>query len=430
MLEQNDITNEDDVMMIGIDNDVEMCFAEIDTVLPEDDEDIQKSLYRILTAKKYKTVCYIASRNELEGYMRVIDAPPDRRVHTREQYIRERKEEMKFAYEKYEYEEYIDYPDIYSIPGFCRGYVGQGLVYPYMLSPDLHSARCFPLTEIASLESDLAKGCDKIFPQKALLPGRQYIAQHGDIVAGRKVCSIGQIHTSPQPSSTTADFQSKREGDFSRKISYTENTFEKVGSETSNTMHTSSLLRIYATHPLCPRVYTDTDIQTAMGRLQHILDTVFLPYWGASSVASLRTALLHSPTGMYSIAFIVHTTEYAQPQTLAYTYSPAHTGFVYTGTKPHPSPLHTSRDGNIDTVHIDETYFLSDILDFLDGHQDLYSNFWHTLDPKKIYRLWTCLGANYMNNARVYTKYDIHFARAARGETANRYVEGIIHRLI
>jgi hypothetical protein len=39
----------------------------------------------------------------------------------------------------------------------------------------------------------------------------------------------------------------------------------------------------------------------------------------------------------------------------------------------------------------DEVYWMDDILDFLDGKQELYSNFWHQLHPKKLYRLWMCL---------------------------------------
>ena len=66
MFLQSTITNEDDVMMIGIDNDRELLFAEIDTLPEDDDENAQNTLYSILTKKDYETVCYLASRNELE----------------------------------------------------------------------------------------------------------------------------------------------------------------------------------------------------------------------------------------------------------------------------------------------------------------------------------------------------------------------------
>lgn len=53
-------------MMIAIESDRELLFAEIDTLPEDDDEEVQNSLYRILTRKDYETVCYLASRNELE----------------------------------------------------------------------------------------------------------------------------------------------------------------------------------------------------------------------------------------------------------------------------------------------------------------------------------------------------------------------------
>ena len=60
------ITNEDDVMMLAISSDRELLFAEIDSVPDREDEEVQRSLYRVFTRKKYETACYIASRNHLE----------------------------------------------------------------------------------------------------------------------------------------------------------------------------------------------------------------------------------------------------------------------------------------------------------------------------------------------------------------------------
>ena len=66
MFQQNDITNEDDVMMIAISNDIELLFAEIDTVPDEYDEEVQSELWKIFDRKEYQTRLYLASRNELE----------------------------------------------------------------------------------------------------------------------------------------------------------------------------------------------------------------------------------------------------------------------------------------------------------------------------------------------------------------------------
>ncbi len=78
------------------------------------------------------------------------------------------------SYEKYDYEEYAHFPNLYTLPGFVRGYIGQGLQYPSALSASLSKLVLFPLEEVASLESDLARNHGYEFSQKALLPGRQY----------------------------------------------------------------------------------------------------------------------------------------------------------------------------------------------------------------------------------------------------------------
>jgi hypothetical protein len=51
----------------------------------------------------------------------------------------------------------------------------------------------FPLEEIASMESDIARSFGYEFSQKALLPGRQYKVENGTIEAGRKECAIGEL---------------------------------------------------------------------------------------------------------------------------------------------------------------------------------------------------------------------------------------------
>jgi hypothetical protein len=45
------------------------------------------------------------------------------------------------------------------------------------------------------MESDLASECGYVFPQKALLPGRQYRIENGSIEAGRKEYPIGEFIT-------------------------------------------------------------------------------------------------------------------------------------------------------------------------------------------------------------------------------------------
>ncbi|MFZ4461399.1 MAG: hypothetical protein ACOYN2_02410 [Patescibacteria group bacterium] len=70
---------------------------------------------------------------------------------------------------------------------------------------------------------------------------------------------------------------------------------------------------------------------------------------------------------------------------------------------------------------IDESYFANDLVDFLEGKQELYSNFLHKLDPKKTYRFWTVLGNNFLNHDLVIRKIEYHFTRIAQGLTAESF---------
>jgi hypothetical protein len=191
-----EITNEDDVMMIGISNDRELVFAEIDTILDPYDEEVQKSLYKVFSRKNYETACYIASRNCLEGLIPYYDLVENKRESYRAKYIADQKEDMLANYEKYDYEEYAHFPNLYTLPGFVRGFVGQGIAYPRSLSEELYTLSIFPLDEIASVERDYAQNAGYEFSQKALLAGRQYKAENGTIEQGRKECSIGILENS------------------------------------------------------------------------------------------------------------------------------------------------------------------------------------------------------------------------------------------
>lgn len=155
------------------------------------------------------------------------------------------------------------------------------------------------------------------------------------------------------------------------------------------------------------RELSSDDITLAVVRILDILNYRFLPYWSASPVASLRSALIKNPDGAYRIEFKILGSE-----SIIFEYSLASSIF--------------SEVPNIPKIRIDEDYWMLDILDFLDGKQELYSNFWHVLDPKRIYRLWTCLGANFMNNDLVINKYRLHFDRAKNAESITDYVESII----
>lgn len=76
-----------------------------------------------------------------------------------------------------------------------------------------------------------------------------------------------------------------------------------------------------------------------------------------------------------------------------------------------------------------EDYWMNDLEDFWNGSQELYSNFFHLLDPKRTYRLWNMLGVNFFNNDIVKRKYEYHFERASQGKVVEEFVEGIYSEL-
>jgi len=168
MFEQDNITNEDDVMMISIANETELLFAEIDTIPDEYNEMTQKELWRIFTKKDYQTCCYLASRNELDGQLRYYDYDIPKRKSWRSEYIASRKEEIRASYEKYEYEEYADLDNIFTLPGFVRGFIGQGIRYPASISLSLASLSIFHWMRLSLLRWIWQIHFDIVFLRKRL----------------------------------------------------------------------------------------------------------------------------------------------------------------------------------------------------------------------------------------------------------------------
>lgn len=308
--DNTEITNEDDVMTISFANDSEILFAEIDTVPPETPE-AYKLLAKIFSRKKYETIAYIASRNELEGNIRVLDAQSVKdRENIKREYLHTRKEDIEFGYEKWEYEDFAEFENFFELDGFVRGFIGQGLIYPTALSTELSGINIFPLAEVADREVQIAANFGYHFPQKALLPGRQYRLTGGDIETGRKECPIA----------TLTPFLGKTPSD-------------------------TPVFKKFASGPLFPRA--TIDLEKATFAILEVLNSRFLPYFSASPVASLRSALIKNPDGAYRIEFKVSPTE---STVFEYSFASEKFGEVSYSEK----------------MRIDEDYWLSDILDFLD----------------------------------------------------------------
>ena len=114
--DQDYVTNEDDVLTLMLANEEEILFAEID-IAPPDTLETNTYLYKVFTKRAYKTIAYIASRNELEGNLKILDYNTSvEREKFRASYLHERKEEIEWGYAKWEYEDYEAMPNSMTLP--------------------------------------------------------------------------------------------------------------------------------------------------------------------------------------------------------------------------------------------------------------------------------------------------------------------------
>lgn len=104
-LDLDEVTNEDDVMMLSIATDREILFAEIDTLIPETPE-AYSWLYRHFSRRSYETICYLSTRNELEGNLVILDQPPSMRKKWATNYLHTRREQIEWGYAKWGCEEW------------------------------------------------------------------------------------------------------------------------------------------------------------------------------------------------------------------------------------------------------------------------------------------------------------------------------------
>lgn len=367
-LENDDVTNEDDVMMLSVASDTELVFAEIDTI-PSDTKDAASYLYKHFTRKRYQSICYLASRNELEWDIKVLDLPPEAREKFQKSYLHTRKEEIEWQYAKWEYDDYEDIPNIFTIPGLVRGFIWQGLCYPRYISPELAGISIFPLEEIVDREVWLASKYGFGFSQKAFLPGKTYEIIKNGTINVQKYDGIGEL-----------DYLYPR---------------QKLATPS---------LHLYSQWPLRPYTLVEDDISRVLDVLNHR----FLPYWSASPLGNIRQALYKNQDRKYRVWF-AYVDQAGEIEKRVFE-------FGFSLFEFHEIPF--SPD-----ISLDEEYWLGDIIDYIEGRQDLYSSFWHRLDPTRVYRLWTCLGANWMNHDLVSLKYALHFDRASRGETVEGWVK-------
>lgn len=367
IFENDYLTNEDDVMTLAISSDTELVYSDVDTVPPENEESINL-LYDLFTGKNYEQALYMSTRNELPGNFKIVEARSiAERKKILEEYTAQRSDEIEYNYFRFE-EDFIDCSDIQELPYFMKSVIGQWIVHP---NPEFLKLRILKLREEAELEKKAAKKYRRNFPIIHFEPGKTYTIEKRKFEITGDIPFLKSIQM-PNPE-TDLDLEAFKE--------------DKVG-------------------PLDPR---KGNYKAQEQKILEMLNTKFLPYRMANSEDNLKNAILNSKNHKYVVKIRYgNTDEYFERN---YFYSFGSIAFEEERGK--------HEDYN-------EDYWANDLEDFLEWTQELYSNFWHKLNPKKTYRVWTMLGANFINNDILYKKFSLHFKRASLGKTVESFVEKYI----
>lgn len=366
VFETNFITNEDDVMGLFAYNNDEIIFNEVDLVPPEMEE-VHNYIYKIFMKKNYKNRAYIATRNELEWNLKMLDiANPLERKRFASEYKASRKEEIEYEYYKHS-EGYVDYSDILNIPGLKRVFIGQWICYPKSLNTEFLKLAIMPLSEEVEIEKRFAKTYWKKVDVSYMKAGKSYDLNSSGIKEGNQI-----------PYLLDFDFASE------------------------NPDLNAPVAREYANGPLNEE---ERNPETQEKLILEMLNTKFLPYRFWNKEDCLKSVILWNKDSSYKVLV-----------KFWYNWDYTEKLFVYSlyGTSFEIKDFNGGR--------YDEDYYANDLEDFLTWRQELYSNFHHKLNPEKAYRVWTALWANYINNDILINKFKYHFEAAKAWKTSNDFV--------
>lgn len=356
------ITNEDDVTTLFVAHGKDAAYFEIDTVPPMIYEEQQK-LVDLFMSRNFKSRTYVHSANELEGNLKLFDFPTAKtRKEWARQYVTARKEEILERYET-SVEHELPLAAIWKQQGFRSVFIGQGLRYPYDLSKTLAATSIFDLDQVAETYGFIASEFGIETP---------FVALHGG-------------HTLDTKSGNTA--RAEVAGlSFSQKLA-------------PNLEHGDRAFR--AKKPLLPAV-KNTDEQEVL--ILQTLNTKFLPTKIADQNDSLKQAIILEEATQYVIEVQFGNSAPFESRYYAWGFDRIRFERI--------SPANGQ-----DIPKIQERYFANDLVDFLEGRLELYCNFIQDLDPEMDYRLWTTLGATFLNHDIVQKKYRHHFENAKSGKT-------------
>ena len=359
--------NENDVMTLCVSNNKEIVYMEVDSA-PPDTADFWEELYGVFTRKNYETICYMGTRNELEGIFKSLDASsPKQRRELINTYKEKRQEEIHWQYAQYD-EGFSEYPDVTTLNGLTKVFNGQGIVFPKELGTEFDEILIpVSIAEITKWEKSIAKDYGRNIPMDFIICGKALEVSGG---------KVKQIQTPKYLSKIT-----------SRNFTYNPK---------------SQAVRTTIDKPLSVEQRDENLIKSAVLRE---LNTRFVPYQIASLDSTLREMVLRSPNKSYVIE--VKFGDEKKYHSVFFTYSIKQMKF---------------KVSKKDETHVNESYWANDLADLFEGRQEMFSTFLHHLRHERPLHFWTCLNMPFVAPELVQKRFELHFERATKGETVENFV--------
>lgn len=360
------INNEDDVMWLFLYNNEEIIFNEVDLTPPDSDE-VHNYLYKVYSRHDFKNRVYIATRNELDWNLKILDiTDKNKRKAFASEYKQKRVEEIEYDYYKFT-EWYVDYKDIYSLENFHKIFIGQGISYPKNLNEEFLKLQIMSLQEEVEIENKFSRNYSKTTHVWYLEAWKSYDINYKIFNNLWDIKYLNEFHFS----------QPERDLNINIERKYFESP---INNQARNTIKQEEIIL-------------------------NLINTKFFPFWFAVKQDCIKNTILKNPDKNYTILVKFWTKENHIKKIYQYNFSQFN--FIL-------------KDYNNDRY--DEDYWANDLDDYYNGTQELYSNFHHKLEKWKWYRLWTSLGMNYINNDLLYKKFDFHFKQALEWKTSSDFV--------
>lgn len=366
IFENDYITNEDDVMTLAISNDKELLYTDVDT-LPPDTFEATEDLYNVFVKKDYETMLYISTRNELEGNFKILEMDSkEKRKEFMEEHINVRKQEIAYNYLRFQ-DDLEGLIDIQELNGFMKALVWQWIIYPTIVEPEFQKIKFLQLPKEKELEKEVMDELGYNYPITDFIPWKTYNIENNE-------------------------FKLEWDIDFLEECKYTiyETDLDK---------------ELFKEDKEWPLNNEKRNPKAQENIILNILNNRFLPYRLANTQDPLKNIVLNSKNWKYVVKIRYWTKDEYYERNYFYDFS-----------------VLKFEEEKWKHWDYNEDYRANDIEDFYNWKQELYSNFLHKLQKWKIYRLWTFLWSNFINNDLVYKKFDFHFKRWLAWRDVDSYV--------